>query len=149
MNRKTLAGFTMIELVVVIVIIGTLAVFALPRLVDTTMWRLKAYGDDMRAQLQWYGRLALSQRRPVVASIGPTGISVDYAAGGNLATLPCPAAATPCIAEAGTRTVTFNAANGGRTVTSTGAALVVTVSAGSYSQAYQIETETGLVRQMP
>lgn len=148
-SRLSARGFTLIELVVVITLIGALSVVALPRMIDTTFWRLKAFGDDMRSQTQYHQRLALAQRRPVVASINPTGVSFDYAAGGNLSTLACPAAATPCIAESGTRTVTFNSSNQGRTVTSTGSTLTVTVSGGTFSQAFQIEAETGLIRPVP
>lgn len=149
MQRRTQHGFTLIELVVVITIVGALAVVALPRMVDTSFWRLKAFGDDMKAQSQYYLRLSLAQRRPVVASFSPSGVSFDYAAGGNLSSLPCPASVGNCIAEAGTRTVTFNSANTGRTVTSTGSTLTVTVSGSSYTQAYQIEVDTGLVRATP
>ncbi len=142
-------GFTLIELVVVITIIGALAVFAVPRVVDTTMWRLRAYGDEFRSSMQAMLRLSLAQRRPVVATISPTGVSFDYAAGGNLSTLACPATTAPCIAESGTRTVTFNSGNQGRALTSTGSALTVTVLGGTYSQAFQIESETGLIRPLP
>ena len=143
------AGFTLVELIMVIVITGALAAVVLPRALDLTSWRLRAFGDELLAQGMALQRLALVQRRPVVATITPAGVSFDYAAGGNLASLPCPAAASPCIAEAGTRTVTFNAANSGSAVTSTGSALPVTVASGSYSRSYQIETETGLFRALP
>ena len=143
------AGFTLVELIMVIVITGALAAVVLPRALDLTSWRLRAFGDELLAQGMALQRLALVQRRPVVATITPGGVSFDYAAGGNLASLPCPAAASPCIAEAGTRTVTFNAANSGSAVTSTGSALPVTVASGSYSRSYQIETETGLFRALP
>lgn len=143
------AGFTLVELVMVIVIIGALAVFALPRALDLSMWRLRAFSDELRAQSMAMQRLALVQRRPVVATLTPTGASFDYASGGNLVTLPCPAGTSPCIAEAGTRTVTFNAGNSGAAVTSTGSALPVTVSAAGTSFGWQIETETGLFRPVP
>lgn len=149
MTRPRQHGFTLIELVIVITLVGALAVVALPRMIDTTFWRLKAFGDDMQAQTQYHLRLAMAQRRPVVASISPTGLSFDYAAGGNLSTLACPASATPCIAEAGTRSVTFNSSNQGGAVTSTGSALTVTVLGGTYSQAFRIEAETGLIRPLP
>jgi prepilin-type N-terminal cleavage/methylation domain-containing protein len=143
------AGFTLVELVMVMVIVGALSVFVLPKALDLTAWRLRAFGDELTAQMQAMQRLALVQRRPVVATLNTTGVSFDYAAGGNLASVACPASVTPCIAEAGPRTVTFNASNSGRAVTSTGAALPVTVASGTTSQAYVIETETGLFRPSP
>lgn len=147
-SRRAL-GFTLVELVMVLLIIGVLSVFALPRLLDTTMWRLTAYGNELQAQMQAMQRLALLQRRPVVATISTTGVSFAYVSGGTLLTLDCPATVTPCISEAGPRTVTFNSINSGRTVTSTGAALAVTVASGSNSTRYQVETETGLFRRLP
>lgn len=149
MPRHT-RGFTLIELILVIVITAALAVFALPRLVDTTLWRLRSFGDDLMARHQAMLRLALQQRRPIVATITGTGVSWAYGGGGAvIETLPCPAAESPCIAEAGSRTVTFNSANSGATVTATGAAMTVTVAYGGYSQAYRIETDTGLIFPSP
>jgi prepilin-type N-terminal cleavage/methylation domain-containing protein len=146
---KRTRGFTLVELVMVLVIVGALAVFALPRALDLTAWRLRAFGDELQAQMLAMQRLALAQRRPVVATIDTTGVSFDYASGGNLVTLPCPATTTPCIAEAGPRRVTFNVANAGAAVTSTGAALPVTVTSGTATQRYSIEPETGLFRPLP
>jgi prepilin-type N-terminal cleavage/methylation domain-containing protein len=143
------AGFTLVELVMVLVIVGALAVFALPRMPDLTGWRLLAYGDELRAQLMAMQRLALAQRRPVVATIAPTGVSFAYVAGGALADLPCPPAASPCIAEPGLRSVTFNAGHSGTAVTSTGAALPVTIGQGATLRAWRIEPETGLVHPAP
>jgi prepilin-type N-terminal cleavage/methylation domain-containing protein len=142
-------GFTLVELVMVMIVIGVMAVFVAPRALDLTDWRLRAFGDELQAQTMAMQRLALAQRRPVVATLTPTGASFAYAAGGVLVTLPCPAAASPCISEPGTRTVTFNAGNSGRAVTSTGAALPVTVAAGSWSRRFSIEPETGLFRPLP
>ncbi len=143
------AGFTLVELVMVLVLIGALAVFALPKALDLTLWRLRAFGDELQAQMQAMQRLALAQRRPVVATLNTTGVSFDYVAGGNLVTLACPATVSPCISEAGPRTVTFNSANSGRAVTSSGSTLVVTVASGTTSQSYVIEPETGLFRPSP
>jgi prepilin-type N-terminal cleavage/methylation domain-containing protein len=143
------AGFTLIELVMVMIVIGVMAVFVVPRALDLTDWRLRAFGDELQAQSMAMQRLALAQRRPVVATLTPTGASFAYVAGGSLATLPCPAATSPCISPSGTRTVTFNAGNSGRTVTSTGGALPVTVASGNWSRSFSIEAETGLFRPLP
>jgi prepilin-type N-terminal cleavage/methylation domain-containing protein len=142
-------GFTLIELVMVMVVIGVMAVFVVPRALDLTDWRLRAFGDELQAQSMAMQRLALAQRRPVVGTLTPTGASFAYVGGAALVSLPCPAAASPCISEAGSRTVTFNAGNSGRAVTSTGGALPVTVAAGSWSRRFSIEAETGLFRPLP
>lgn len=127
---------------------AALAVVALPKIVDLGLWRLRAFGDEVVAQHQAMLRLALQQRRPIVATI--TGASVTYTDGvALLHTLSCPATASPCIAEGGSRTVTFNAANSGSTHTSTGSAMTVTVSYADYTQAYRVEHETGLIYALP
>ena len=141
-------GFTLIELILVIVITAALAVFALPQVLDTTMWRLRTFGDDWQSRHQAMLRLALQQRRPIVETITTTGVSWAYAAGGSLGTLACPATESPCIAGSGS-TVTFNSGNSGATVTSSGTALTVTVASGGYSQAYRIEADTGLIYPTP
>lgn len=146
---RSARGFTLIELILVIVITAALAVFALPKVLDTTLWRLRAFGDELQARHQAMLRLALQQRRPVVETLTGSGVSWAYAGGTSLGDLPCPATESPCIAEGGSRSVTFNSANGGTTTTSTGAALTVTVASGSYSQAYRIEADTGLIYPSP
>lgn len=142
-------GFTLIELILVIVITATLAVFVIPKVVDTTLWRLRGFGDDLRGRHQAMLRLALQQRRPIVATITGTGVSWAYASGASLGSLACPPTESPCISEGGSRTVTFNSGNGGAVATSTGAALTVTVASGSYSQAYRMEADTGLIYPLP
>lgn len=145
----TASGFTLIELIVVMVLIGVLAVYALPKLLDTELWRLRAFGDDLQSQMQAMLRMAMVQRRPIVATLTDSGVSFAYAGGAAIASLACPASATPCIAEGGNRLVTFNAGNGGTSITSSNAALPVTVSYGAFSQAYVLENETGLFYATP
>jgi prepilin-type N-terminal cleavage/methylation domain-containing protein len=142
-------GFTLIELILVIVITAALAVFALPQLLDTTLWRLRAYGDDLVARHQAMLRLALQQRRPIAATVSGTGVSWAYAGGATIDTLDCPATESPCIAETAPRTLTFNAANSGAVATGSGSAMTVTVASGSYSQAYRIENDSGLIYPLP
>jgi prepilin-type N-terminal cleavage/methylation domain-containing protein len=147
--HPTRRGFTLVELVMVVLILGALATFALPRALDLTAWRLRAFGDELQAQNQAMQRLALQQRRVVVGTLTATGATYAYSGGATLVSVSCPAAASPCISEGGSRTITFNAGNSGRAVTSTGAALPVTVASGSTSRSYRIETETGLFHSPP
>jgi len=143
-------GFTLIELIVVMILIGVLAVFALPKLLDTELWRLRSFGDDLQSQMQAMLRLSLVQRRPVTATLTGSTASFAYAGGGaSLGSLSCPATSSPCIAEGGSRSITFNVNNGGTSLTSTGAAMTVTVSASGYTQAYVLENDTGLFYATP
>jgi len=143
--RHRLAGFTLVELVMVMLIAATLAIVALPKIVDTSMWSLRSYSDTLLSQLQSARRMALAQRRPIVATIATTGVTLAYVAGGNLATLTCPSAVSNCIAETGS--VTFNASNSGSAVTSSGSTLSITVSGGTnFSRQLQIAPETGLIQ---
>jgi prepilin-type N-terminal cleavage/methylation domain-containing protein len=146
---RTSRGFTLIELILVIVITAALAVFALPKVVDTTLWRLRAFGDELQSRHQAMLRLALQQRRPIVETITGSSVSWAYAGGPGLGALACPPAESPCIAEGGSRTVTFNSSNSGATATSTAGNLTVTVASGNYSQAYRVETDTGLIYPFP
>ena len=148
-RHRAQAGFTLVELVMVVLILGALATFALPRALDLTAWRLRAFGDELQAQNQAMQRLALQQRRVVVGTITGTGVSYVYDGSATIVSLSCPAATSPCISEGGSRSITFNAGNTGRAVSSSGAALPVTVASGSSSRSYQIETETGLFRSLP
>ena len=148
-GRVGARGFTLVELVLVLIVVGALGAVAMPRMMDLTAWRLRAYSDELQAHTQAMQRLALVQRRPVVATFDLTGASFAYVSGGTLLSLPCPAASSPCIAEAGPRSITFNSGNSGRAISSTGAALPLTVSYGSTTLARRIEAETGLIRPIP
>lgn len=148
MARQRTGGFTLVELVMVLVLIGVLAVFAVPRMLDLTAWRLRAYADTLQAEAASMQRRALAQRRPITATFSASGVVFSNASG-TLARLDCPAAASPCLAETGTRTATFNAANSGRTTTSTGSALLLSIGSGSALRRLQLEVETGLIRPVP
>lgn len=60
MNHK---GFTLIELVMVLVLIGILAVFAAPRLGDISTIKADAFVDKLRSEIRYAQNLAMSQNR--------------------------------------------------------------------------------------
>jgi prepilin-type N-terminal cleavage/methylation domain-containing protein len=139
------AGFTLVELVMVLILIAILAAVALPKMTDTSLWGLRAYSDSVVSELQSARRMALAQRRPIVATVSTTGVTLAYAAGGSIATLACPSGASPCIAETGS--ITFNSGNSGSTVTSAGAVFTITVSGGaSFSRQLRVDGETGHIQ---
>ncbi len=143
------AGFTLVELVLVLVLVGVLATVAVPRLMDVGALRVRAHADTLQAELRDLHRQALLQRRPLTLTITDSGITATDAGGTVVRALPCPAAATPCIAEAGPRSATFNAGHAARTSTSTGEALDITVSHGSTTRVLRLHAETGAISAVP
>ncbi len=147
-RRRRATGFTLLELVTVLVIIGALAVVALPRLPDLDGWRLRAWADSLVAELQNARRMALHQRRPLTARFTTTGYQLTTASGTMLRSLPCPSSVPSCLGGQVPSSITFNAANAGSALTSTGAALSLRVGdpSGAEAQRLTLETETGLIR---
>ena len=133
----------------VMVLLGALATFAAPAIMDMSAWRLSAYADTVRSEMMSMQRRALAQRRAITATLTDTSIVFADSGGNTLATHACPSGTSPCMADAGPRTVTFNAAGSGGTTTSTGAALALTIGSGALQRRLQIEVETGLIRTLP
>lgn len=140
--RRRLAGFTLVELVVVMLIVAALAVFVVPRLLDLTAWQLRAFGDELVVQTRAMQRLALQQRRTVVASFTSSGVSFAYSTGGSLGTLDCPAGTSPCLAGSVPASVSFNASSSGAALTSSGGTLNFSVG----SRNFALDNDSGLLR---
>ena len=56
-------GFTLIELVMILVLLGILAAFAVPRLGNVTATNAGAFTDKLRADIRYAQNLAMSQNR--------------------------------------------------------------------------------------
>jgi len=88
-------GFTIIELVTVMVILGVLSAIAIPRMMDNKGFAGVTYRQTVVAALRYAQKTAVSHRRLVCASITPTTVTLSIAsqnpavAGCNLA-LPSP-----------------------------------------------------------
>ncbi len=65
MWRKLSRGFTLVELVMVIVIMGVLAVFAAPRIFSNTDFYARGFHDETLALLRYAQKTAVAQRRMV------------------------------------------------------------------------------------
>ena len=74
-----IAGFTLIEMVVVIVIVGTLAVTVLPRFTEQSTFDARGFYDETLSALRYAQKTAVAQRRQVCATFTTTSLSLQIA----------------------------------------------------------------------
>lgn len=84
-------GFTLIELIMVIVMLGVLAVFAAPRMLNTGDFNARGFHDETMSMLRYAQKTAIAQRRTVCVQLNGTGVSLSVFAT-NPSTETCPAA---------------------------------------------------------
>lgn len=85
-------GFTMIELIVTLILIGILAISILPRFGDVGIFAARGFQDETKALLRWAQKSAVAQRRTVC---------VYFTAADAWAHMRSNAADTSCGASAG------------------------------------------------
>lgn len=69
-------GFTLIELIAMLVLAGILAIVALPRLNLLGGWNEIGYRDRVKATLEFARKSAVAQRRSVRVTIAASGLTV-------------------------------------------------------------------------
>ena len=158
-------GFTLIELIMVIVILGVLAVVAAPRILNIGDFAARGFHDETLSILRYAQKTAIAQRRMVCVTFNavgnPNSATLTYldlvngqaiAANGCNTNLTGANGATPAIIRA-TNGVTYNAAANfnfdglGQPVNPAGVALaanqVIQINA---ADAITVEAATGFVR---
>lgn len=73
-SRLKMRGFTLVELVMTIVLIGILAVVVLPRMDLLRGFDEAGYRDKVRATLQYARKAAVAQRRNVCVTVNGNGL---------------------------------------------------------------------------
>ena len=87
------AGFTMIELITVMIVVGILAVVAIPRLADRSDFENRGFQDETRSLLRYAQKSAIAKRRNVCVNLAATGVTLMIDDGGScnrVLTLPVP-----------------------------------------------------------
>lgn len=87
------AGFTLVELVLVIVLVGILAFTALPRMESGQLFRQMAFRDQVVATLRHAQKTAVSHRRLVCADLSGNQVNLSVAA--NFGDAACGAGPLP------------------------------------------------------
>lgn len=78
-------GFTMIELIMVIVIIGVLAVFALPRAMSSDDVNARGFHDQTLSFLRFAQKTAIAKRRTVCVTLAAQSVTLSIASAAQTA----------------------------------------------------------------
>ena len=100
-RRLVQTGFTLVELVMVIIILGVLSVYAAPKMFNTTAVNVRGFHDSTLAYLRYAQKTAIAQRRVVcVVFGGSTSLTLTIAKNGSTpaaAVNDCSTPSTPAL----------------------------------------------------
>ena len=85
-------GFTLVELVMVIVLLGVISVVALPKLTGTRVFASSAFRSEVVSALRYAQKSAVSHRRLVCVTLTASAVTLDIATANpsNTCTTPLP-----------------------------------------------------------
>ncbi|MCX7193492.1 MAG: prepilin-type N-terminal cleavage/methylation domain-containing protein [Proteobacteria bacterium] len=77
-NSKLIKGFTLIELVMTMVIIGIMGAVAVPRFFGTSVFQSRGYADQLKATLRYAQKAASAQNRFICVTFAANSITLTY-----------------------------------------------------------------------
>lgn len=156
-----MVGFTLVELIMVIIIVGVLAVFAAPRMFDKSEVFARGFHDETLGYLRYAQKTAIAQRRTVCVTFGGSN-SLTLTIAANAATVDCstagtlsgPTGAAPVVLTARPGVsytappTSFNFNGLGQPITGTGAAQATqTLAVAGVGRTITVEAATGYVHE--
>ena len=156
-------GFTLVELILVLVILGVLSVYALPRMFDTKAVYARGFHDETLGHLRFAQKTAIAQRRTVCVTFTSTTVTLAIAL--DAATFNCTTPGTTLAGPKGTTGATvsltaqrdaafaavptnFNFDGLGQPITDTGAAVATqTFAVTDSGRTITVETATGYIHE--
>lgn len=153
MSRSASAGFTLVELVVILMLVGILAVAVMPRFLDTQAFQARGFHDETLALLRYAQKSAISHRRTVCVAFGSDNAMLTIASSAGSATcdadLTGPRGDTPATVAAKTG-VAYAATPAGFNFNALGQpsfAATRTIQVSGMTDTITIEAETGYVHE--
>jgi len=153
-------GFTLIELIMVIVMLGVLAVVAAPRIFNSNDFNARGFHDETLALLRYAQKVAIAQRRTVCVTFTTSSVSLTMASApatfdcGSSVTLRGPTSDTASITAKSGVTYSavpsaFNFDGLGQPIASTGGGgkATQTILVNNATKSITVETVTGYVHE--
>ena len=153
-------GFTLVELVMVLVVMGVLAAVAMPKILNISGFDARGFHDQSLAYLRYAQKTAVAQRRTVCVAFTTTSITLTMASASGVsncstpATLVGPQGESPVVLNAKTGVAytatptAFNFDSLGQPITTGGSAQATqTFQVSGIGDSITVETTTGYVHE--